>query len=138
MRKILIASHGHLADGVKSSIEILCGNKSNISFINAYVDDHDINEDINAYFKSLKPDDEAVILTDIWGGSVTQKFIPYCRQKNVYLIAGFNLAIVLELIFSEEPLTEKSVHELIDKCRMQMIYAKDVKMKEEKEENFFE
>ena len=138
MRKILIASHGHLADGVKSSIEILCGNKRNISYINAYIDDHDINEDINAYFKSLKPDDEAVILTDIWGGSVTQKFIPYCRQKNVYLIAGFNLAIVLELIFSEEPLTEKSVHELIDKCRMQMIYAKDIKMKEEKEENFFE
>ena len=41
MRKILVATHGHYADGIRSSISILTGMQDNITFINAYVDDTD-------------------------------------------------------------------------------------------------
>jgi len=137
MRKILIATHGYLADGVKSSIEILCGAKNNISYINAYVDDTNIDEKIEVFFKDLKGEDEAVIFTDIFGGSVNQKFIPHCTKPNVHIIAGFNLAIILEIIFKDKPLSKDNIKEEIENCRNQLIYVNDISSKEENEEGFF-
>ena len=50
MRKLLIATHGYLADGVKSSINILCGEKSEVTYLNAYVEDGDIKENVKDFF----------------------------------------------------------------------------------------
>lgn len=137
MRKILIATHGYLANGVKSSIDILCGTKNNVSFINAYVEDKNMDKEIQSFFKDIKEEDEAVIFTDILGGSVNQKFVPYCNQKNVHIISGFNLAIILEIVLMEKPLTKDYVREEIEKCRNQLVYLNDIKLSKEKEDDFF-
>ncbi len=73
MKKILIASHGHLASGIQSSIGILTGNKDAVQAIDAYVDDSDYTQAIQAFLDSVGPNDEAVIFTDIYGGSVFSK-----------------------------------------------------------------
>ena len=39
MNKILLASHGYLAQGMKSSLEILMGTNDRIECLCAYVDD---------------------------------------------------------------------------------------------------
>ena len=41
MKKILIATHGYLADGFKSSISLLTGGEDAIETICAYVDESD-------------------------------------------------------------------------------------------------
>ena len=41
MKKILVVSHGYLADGIKSSVGILTGNQDLITAVNAYVDESD-------------------------------------------------------------------------------------------------
>ena len=46
MKRILIASHGHLASGIQSSIGILTGNPDAVQSIDAYVDDSDYTEKI--------------------------------------------------------------------------------------------
>lgn len=137
MRKILIATYGYLANGIKISIEILCGKKENISYINAYVDDTNIDEGIKKFFNNLKSEDEAVILTDILGGSVNQKLMFYCNYPNVHVIAGFNLAIVLEMILAPEPLCEEDVMELVKNCSEQLVYLNQEGINEQKEEDFF-
>lgn len=43
MKKILIATHGHLASGFLSSIQLLTGKVQEITVINAYVDECDLN-----------------------------------------------------------------------------------------------
>ncbi|GAY78840.1 hypothetical protein NBRC111894_4394 [Sporolactobacillus inulinus] len=53
MKKILVASHGELADGVKSSLSILVGNTNSMSFINAYVTKEDIDESLNTFFQAF-------------------------------------------------------------------------------------
>lgn len=138
MRKIIVATHGCLADGVKSSIEILCGKKDNISYINAYVKDNNIDSDIRGFFENVKPEDEVVIFTDILGGSVNQKFMPYCSRPNVHLIAGFNLGIILEIVLREAPLTEQNIDELIESCRRQLVYIKELEVKPKNDEEFFD
>lgn len=75
MKKILVASHGYLADGVKSSVGILTGNQDVIATVNAYVDERDYTSSIQEFIDSVDCDDDAVIFTDIYGGSVFQKVV---------------------------------------------------------------
>ena len=65
MRKILIATHGFLADGIKNSISILTGKDDCLTCINAYVDDSDFTGDLQAFIDSVSPDDEAGIFTGL-------------------------------------------------------------------------
>ena len=47
----------------------------------------------------------------LMGGSVNQKVVPYAQKENVFLIAGFNLPLILELAMNEDKVTKE---ELID------------------------
>lgn len=137
MRKILIATHGYLADGIKSSIAILSGEKDNITYLNAYVDGINIDANINLFFKDLKTDDEGIIFTDILGGSVNQKFVKYCILPNVYLISGFNLAIILEVIFKTGPVSKEFIRGKVKECREQLVYVNDLPLNSKEDEDFF-
>lgn len=137
MRKILIATHGNLADGIKSSINILSGEKSNIYYLNAYVDDTNIDDAICSFFKNLAPDDEAVIFTDILGGSVNQKFVQYCSIPNVYLISGFNLPIILEVVLNSGKLSKDFIRQKIKECREQLIYVNELSINTDLDRDFF-
>ena len=53
MKKILIATHGYLADGFKSSISLLTGGEDAIETICAYVDESDYTERIQAFVDSI-------------------------------------------------------------------------------------
>jgi PTS system mannose-specific IIA component len=110
MRKILLASHGHLASGLKSSVEILTGDSSAITAVDAYVDDSDYTEAIRDFIDACGPDDEAVIFTDILGGSVFQKVALLEPEKHgVVHVTGMNLAVVMECLLTPDPLTTENV-----------------------------
>ena len=108
MRKILLVSHGHLASGLKSSIQILTGDASSVSVIDAYVDDSDFTKDIRSFIADCEPKDGAIIFTDILGGSVFQKVaLEHPESKGVIHVTGMNLAAVMECLLSPEKLTKK-------------------------------
>lgn len=75
MKKVLVASHGHLASGIRSSIDILTGMADMVEAVDCYVDDSDFTPRIQAFIDSVGPEDEAIIFTDIYGGSVFQKVV---------------------------------------------------------------
>ena len=142
MRRVLVASHGYLANGIKSSMELLIGSKENVSYINAYVGEEDILCSIEAFMESVSCDDEAVVFTDLYGGSVNQKVIMNLPvDKKVFLITGFNLPVVLELLLYSEPLTEESVQTIVKASGVQLLSIKcenDSKVGEEESEDFFD
>lgn len=114
MKKILVASHGRLADGIKSSVEILTGRQDLITTVSAYVDERDYTADIQAFIDSVGPDDDAVILTDIYGGSVFQKvMLLEPEKKGIVHVTGFNLAAVVETLVRSEPLTPELMDEIV-------------------------
>ena len=43
-------------------------------------------------------DNELIIFTDLLGGSINNIFLKYIDSENVYLIAGVNLAILIEIV----------------------------------------
>lgn len=133
MKKILIASHGKLASGMKSSTNILLGNTDQIYTIDAYLDNSNVEELVNEFFKGVDEDDQVIMMSDIYGGSVNQILYKYINKKNTFLISGINLAILLEIATSEE-ISPIRIDEIIAEANK---YTMRVVDKEIEEEEFF-
>ncbi|EHJ01696.1 PTS system fructose subfamily IIA component [Clostridium sp. DL-VIII] len=136
MRKILVATHGYYANGIKSSLEILTGIHDNITTINAYVSDDNVDEKLKEFFETISIEDEVVIFTDLYGGSVNQKVTGFSKDKNVFIVAGFNLSMVIETFLYTGNLTKDKINELIAANRNEMKLV-EIKANDEDEKNDF-
>lgn len=138
MTEILIASHGHFASGLKSSIDILTGMGNQIKTIDAYVDQTDYTDQINDFIKTAKR--PAVIFTDLKGGSVNQKVVlKAATEKDIYVITQTNLAIVMAVLLDSEKLTESHLEEMIQQSQVELFKVDNEKKDlEEQKSAFFE
>lgn len=118
MRKYLIATHRKMAEGIVDTLKFFAGDIE-IQALSAYVDDNELkDEKILSYIK-LAAEDELVIFTDLEAGSITQKFFPYLKNKNIYMVTGINMPLILSVVLAE---TETLSHEMLDRLISQ---AKD-------------
>ncbi|RGC47171.1 PTS sugar transporter subunit IIA [Absiella sp. AM29-15] len=126
MRKIIIASHHRLAEGMADTLNFLSA-YPNVSVLNAYVDEQNIDDQIQKIMEDIH-DEEVFIFTDMLGGSVTQKFVPY-MDKKTHLICGMNLPLVLTIALGhEEVYNEKEINELIQEAREALLYVNTYKI----------
>lgn len=102
MTHFLFVSHGHMASGLKSSLEIIVGSIANFSAIDAYVDETNISDKINDYFKDLPTADQLIMFSDIQGGSANQLLYQHINRPNTFLITGVNLPLVLQLVLLDK------------------------------------
>lgn len=138
MKKILIATHGTLASGAKSTIELLVGNMADITCINAYIDGgEDVPESIAKFFDNIKPEEEVFVFTDILGGSVNQKIVAYASQLDIFIISGFNLPVILTVIMETEAVTKERLKDIIEESRNQMNLV-EINVNDENDEDFLE
>lgn len=115
MKKILVASHGHLASGVKSVAKILLRDDNAITAVDCYVDESDPGEKIRAFIDAVGPEDEALIFTDLLGGSVCNMVtMMQPEQHGIIHVTGFNLAVILECLISSDPLTAEAIDSIIE------------------------
>ena len=57
MKKFLFATHGTLATGMKSTLELLIGNTADITCLTAYVNPEDnVDEQLKVYFSEVSDD----------------------------------------------------------------------------------
>lgn len=112
MRQVILASHHKFAQGLADTLEFL-GAKCDFHVICAYVDDTPLESQVEAVFDAISPDDEVLVLTDILAGSVNQKFLPYVAP-NVFVVAGVNVVLAMELCLAPAPLTAEGIQNAID------------------------
>lgn len=126
MRRFIFASHHRLAYGFKDTANFLTNHAKKIYDINAYIqdDEKDLSEVVADLFRQFDADDEVVVLTDLMGGSVYQKFYPYASDK-VHVICGMNLPLAMSFLLASDdvPLTKESVLQMIEECKNQLIYV---------------
>lgn len=126
MRRFIFASHHKLAYGLKDTVDFLTGATKTIYDINAYLDDEtkDVDTVVAELFASFDDEDEVVVLVDMMGGSVYQKFYPYMSDK-VHVICGMNLPMALSLVLApeDERLTSEDVEEKLMECKNQLVYV---------------
>ena len=95
MRKILIASHSELAEGMKQTLKFFAGNQIDVSAICAYVDEESLQSKLDAFFEKVSDEDEVLIFTDLLGGSVNQAIIfkPQSCACNHWRIFKYNFRV---------------------------------------------
>jgi len=95
---MILASHGSLAEGMKSAAVMILGESCKIKAMG--LDAFETPENILAAVrKEMDIDQEAefLVLCDIKGGSVYNALMELCDRENVCVITGMNLSMVLEL-----------------------------------------
>lgn len=153
MVKFLIATHGYLADGFKSTLGIIMGKEieSKISTMNCFVEDSPKTDNIKVvmdnYFKDLTEDDQVIVFTDILHGSVNQFLIPYLDDGKVYILTGINLPLMCEVMtvygYSEDAVHMERLREIISAAQNEMLFVNDfarekAKENEKNDDAFFE
>lgn len=139
-RKFLIGSHGRLASGLQSSIDILAGMGQSLEIIDSYVDDSDYTSQIDDFIAGVAADEQGLIFTDLLGGSVNQKMVTAVMasgKDNIFLITNSNLATLLSVMFlnPDEALTKDKIVTVINESQVQLV---DLSPATDSEDDFFD
>ncbi|MGX8701682.1 PTS sugar transporter subunit IIA [Caproiciproducens sp.] len=131
MKKILIATHGKLAEGIKHTAEMIFGPQPCLEAISCYVNNTDLLSESKQFFQKISDEDKVIVATDLFSGSVNQELSKYISQKNVFVITGFNLPMILELLMLDESMiNEESIENILNFSKEQMIFVNKI-LKEE-------
>lgn len=134
--RIFLSSHGHLASGLKSSMEILYGSCNNITVFDAYVDERSVKEQLEQFFKTVEEGEQILLISDLYGSSVNQAMSMYVNRPDTTLVAGANLALLLGLA-GRESVTREELEELVYQSR-EMLRIVDLEKEAVPEsDNFF-
>lgn len=135
--KMILASHGKLAEGMKDTLEMIVGKNENIYAFAAYSDGSETKflEDIQALINENQ-DEQIVIATDVLGGSVNNEMIQLLnRYPQVYLISGMNLPVIITLATAVCPLTTEMIEEAISMGKEGVVFVNQLMKENNKEED---
>lgn len=133
MKKVMIASHGDLANGMKHSIEMIMGKRDDIMCYALYPGHHP-DEIFHSIMQDIEqnPDDTYIVMTDLFGGSVCNALMKLVHTRHVHIISGMNLCMLLNICLS---ISDKPVEDMIEtslqEARKNIIYINDLWMREE-------
>ena len=135
MVKYLIASHGRFSEGTVSFLKIMTGEKENVYTLSAFLDDSSIQDLVKDRLKEIGEFDQLIVFCDIHGGSVAQEVYRQASEdnRNIQIIAGYNLALVMDLILKDTVLSESDIRESIEGARNAMVYLNDMKQSHDDE-----
>lgn len=114
MRRFVLASHGGLAKGMESALQMVV---AHTPYMTAYdLEDYSSPKEIRAEIETEVrkfPGDEWVIIGDIKGGSVCNELFQMCVYPNLYLVTNMSLPLVIGLYMSQEQDVQKLLEDAI-------------------------
>lgn len=138
MRKYIIATHGYMAYGINTTLNMLIGEQENLTVINAYTDE--CKDPLPEFEKIIEenPDDDIIIMTDLFGGSVNNNAMQMIKSERVHVVTGINLAVVISIVMSDSNTSTKQViEEAIVGGKDMLIYCNElVTNSNDEDENF--
>lgn len=127
--KKLIATHGKLSTGLKSSLEVILGSIKDLDIITAYVENIDLKKEFLKFKNNLLEDEKCIVFTDLEGGSVNQ-FIANNKTENMIIVTGINLSFLLEYLANETD-NEEEIQNIINETRKELKIVKLEKYKDD-------
>lgn len=139
MQKILLATHGHLASGLLSTLTIIAGDVTNVQAIDGYTEAEDITSMIETAIADVTVNDQLIVFTDLLGGSVNQLVTKLAMEKHVpaIIVSGFNVVLVLTVLLANKPVTRAQMQQYIVEARQGMTMVGMPKPDKTDEEDFF-
>lgn len=124
MNKYLFASHGLFASGTESFLNIMCGKHSGIYTLTAFLDEKSIGHLVREKIKEIGDFEQLIIFCDLYGGSVAQEVYKQTvnDSRNIHIIAGYNLALVIDILARDSILSKKEIEEIINQNKQATVY----------------
>lgn len=72
---------------------------------------------MDAFFQTVGEDDQVILLSDMYGGSVNSTMYTYLEHPNTTLIAGVNLALVIGLTILEGDISREMLESVIEQSK---------------------
>lgn len=102
MRRFIIASHAHFAQGIAEALAFLVGEREDVSTLCLFVDGNDDVASVVSAAVEEAGDDEVVACCDILGGSVCNEFVKLLPgHPNLHVVANMSLPLLITLLFSD-------------------------------------
>lgn len=136
MKKILFISHGKMASGVSSTLNILIGQNDDFTVFDAYVNDHNVSDFLDEYIANLDDEYQLILMSDIYGGSVNTLMMQKLLRPNTYLLSGVNLPIILEVLLHPGTFEKVELEDILQGARDAMKIV-EIDPVIEEDENFF-
>lgn len=77
---LYFASHGTFANGLLNSVELILGKQPDIYTLCAYVEEEaDLTQQVETLLARFPTQDELIVITDIFAGSVNNEFVRFYR-----------------------------------------------------------
>ncbi|ULT56673.1 PTS mannose transporter subunit IIA [Neobacillus drentensis] len=112
MKHFLIATHGELSKAFIETLELIAGKTSNVSYFGmTKLKSGDLaKEELKKILTAKKEDEHFIVLTDVFGGSVTNICTELLMEhKDFDIITGLNLPMMLTMILSGDELSIKDM-----------------------------
>jgi len=126
--KLILASHGTLAKGMQSTLEMIAGKLDNLQAYEAYTENSG-DEFIAEIKKSVEAskDETFVIVTDVLGGSVNNEMTQLlATHDNVYLISGMNFPLLVTLATQVGEVTKDDILAAIEAGKQGIVLVNDL------------
>ena len=126
MRQFLLVSHGMFSKGIYDSVKIILGEQSNVRLLTAYVEPGvDVKDQVNELLSTIPEDDEVIVCSDVFGGSVNNEFMKHLNRKNLHLVTGMNLPLLMTMFLSQEEDVSKMIRQCVSEAKEGLIYCND-------------
>lgn len=137
MRHYILASHGTFAEGIYQSIKIIVGEQPNVYRICAYTEGTiEISKQLQEVLEKIPERDEIIACTDMFGGSVNNEMMRYLGRKNMHLIAGMNLPLLLYMFMAKDMSADCMMKHVVTEAMSSIVYCNKKYEESIEEENF--
>lgn len=104
---LVLVTHGRLADEFVAAVEHVVGPQQNIATVCIGPDDdmEQRRDDVLATIETVDAGSGVIVLTDMFGGTPSNLAISFLEQKNVEVVAGINLPMLIKLASIRESST---------------------------------
>ncbi|WP_102338238.1 PTS sugar transporter subunit IIA domain-containing protein [Collinsella provencensis] len=118
MLKVFLSSHAHLASGMQSALALFSASEDRLRVHDAYVEGEEatLQEDLDSFFSEVSPEDDVLLLSDLYGGSVNTVMAGYLDRPRTRLVAGVNLAFLIE-VMAHTDLSEGQLEDIVLQAR---------------------
>jgi len=125
-------SHGELAGGLRSAVDLITGAGEELIVLQAYVDENkSVEDEIAVLLRSAREGDEWIVFTDLLGGSITNQVLRVAVGLKVtdavHIVAGMNLPLVIEVVMADGSTPVQEVlRDAIAMAREQLVYVNEL------------
>ena len=102
VENIVLISHGGMAEGVKSSLEMIVGQQANVHTVSLRPDSDNLQfeKELNEKMKALNG--STLIIADLLGGTPCNVAVKnYLEDDEVAIFAGMTLSVVIEAVVNQ-------------------------------------